>query len=259
MTEEMLTGKMAEELSNGEADEGADEGADRGADRRMLPLSLDLSRKLVVIFGGGSVGERKARLFSQYARVKVVSREFTPCLVQMASECGGLELISEDASQDYGKHLSGAFIAVPATSNRELNAAIEKKAREVGVLINRVDGPGEVVVPSLIRKGPITVAITTESPALSKYLRQRLERELTENYREMAVLLGQIRGDLKRSVPSQKERSRIIWEILEDEEVWRLLSASYEKAYMRARSHAHPDERDSLDAGDPSQGLDRRD
>ncbi len=250
----MLTGKMDEELSHGEADEGAD----KGAGRRMLPLCLDLSRKLIVIFGGGSVGERKARLFSQHARVKVVSRDFTPCLVQMASE-GDLELISEDASQDYEKHLSDAFIAVPATSNRELNAAIEKKAREMGVLVNRVDGPGEVVIPSLIRKGPITVAITTESPALSKYLRQKLDRELTENYREMAVLLGQVRRDLKRSVPTQKERSRIIWDILEDEEVWRLLTVSYEKAYMRARSHAPSDERDSLDAGDPSQGLDRRD
>jgi precorrin-2 dehydrogenase/sirohydrochlorin ferrochelatase len=262
----MLTGMMGEELSNGDADEGADEGtdkrsnewADRGIGRRMLPLSLDLSRKLVVIFGGGCVGERKAALFSQYACVKVVSSDFTPCLVQMAFE-GDLELIYEDASQDYEKHLSGAFIAVPATSNRELNAAIEKKAREMGVLVNRVDGPGEVAVPSLIRKGPITVAITTESPALSKYLRQRLERELTENYREMALLLGQIRRDLKRSVPTQKERSRIIWEILEDEVVWELLPASYEKAYMRAHSHAHSDERDSLDAGDPSQGLDRRD
>jgi precorrin-2 dehydrogenase/sirohydrochlorin ferrochelatase len=253
---------MDKEFSNGEADEGADEGTNRGSDkgavRRMLPLSLDLSRKLVVIFGGGSVGERKARLFSQYSRITIVSRDFTPCLVQMASE-GNLELICEDASQSYEKHLSDAFIAVPATSSRELNAAIEKKARDMGVLVNRVDGQGEVVVPSLIRKGPITVAITTESPALSKYLRHKLDRELTEDYREMAVLLGQIRWDLKRSVPSQKERSRIIWEILEDEEVWRLLPASYEKAYMRARSHAHSDERDSLDAGDPSQGLDRRD
>jgi precorrin-2 dehydrogenase/sirohydrochlorin ferrochelatase len=264
MTEEMLTGKMDEELSNGEADEGTDEEASegsnervgKGAVRRMLPLSLDLSQKLVVIFGGGRVGERKARLFSQYAHI--VSRDFTACLVQMASE-SDIELICEDASQDYEKHLSGAFIAVPATSSRELNAAIERKARDTGVLVNRVDGQGEVVVPSLIRKGPITIAITTESPALSKYLRQKLERELTEDYREMAVLLGQIRRDLKRSVPTQKERSRIIWKILVDDEIWRLLPASYEKAYMRARSHAHSDERDSLDAGDPSQGLDRRD
>jgi precorrin-2 dehydrogenase / sirohydrochlorin ferrochelatase len=208
-----------------------------------------------VIFGGGSVGERKAKLFSQHARVRVVSKDFTPCLQQMA-ERGELSLVCDDASIDYERHLQGSFMAVPATSNRELNAAIEEKAREMGILVNRVDGSGEVVVPSLIRKDPITVAITTESPALSKYLRQKLERELTENYRDMAVLLGQIRKDLLLSVPSQKERSRIIGAILEDDEIWKLLSVSYEKAYMRAQAHATIDERDSLDAGDPSQGLD---
>jgi siroheme synthase (precorrin-2 oxidase/ferrochelatase) len=79
---------------------------------------------------------------------------------------------------------------------------------------------------------------------------------MNENYRDMAVLLGQIRKDLKLSVPSQKERSRIIGDILEDDEIWRLLPVSYEKAYMRAQAHATIDERDSLDAGDPSQGLD---
>ncbi len=238
-----------------EEDIGVHEGARRDGGK-LLPLCIDLSAKLIVIFGGGGVGERKAVLFSKYARVRVVSRDFTPRLQDMASK-GDLELVRADASSGYVGHLCGCFMTVPATSDRELNAAIENKAREMGVLVNRVDGPGEVVVPSLIRNGPITIAITTESPALSKYLRKRLEGELTENYRDMAVLLGRIRGELKESVPSQKERSRIIGRILEDDEIWRLLDVSYEKAYMRARAHASPDERDSLDAGDPSQGLDR--
>lgn len=224
----------------------------------LLPLFLDLSQKLVVIFGGGMVGERKARLFSQYSHVKIVSREFSPGILQLAFS-GRLELIREDASETYERHLSGAFIAVPATSDKELNAAIGEKARKMGVLVNSVDGPGEVVIPSIIRKKPITIAISTKSPALTKYLRLKFERELTENYRDMAVLLGQVRDDLKRSVATQKERSGIIRAILDDEEVWRLLGVSYEKAYMRARSHAPSDERDSLDACDPSKGLDRRD
>lgn len=224
----------------------------------LLPLFIDLSQKLVVIFGGGMVGERKARLFSQYSRVKVVSMGFSPGILQMESS-GCVELIREDASEEFEKHLSSAFIAVPATSDRELNAAIEEKARKMGVFVNSVDGPGEVVIPSIIRIDPITIAISTKSPALTKYLRLKLEGELTENYRDMAILLGRVREDLKRSVATQKERSEIIWAILEDEEVWRLLGISYEKAYMRARSHAPSDERDSLDACDPSKGLDRRD
>jgi len=232
------------------------ENEDREQGRRLLPLLLDLNSKLVVIFGGGRVGERKAKLFSDYARVRVVAQDFAPGLQEMEED---LELVAFDLYSGFERYLDGAFLVIPATSDSELNRAIEQEARRREILVNRVEGRGDVVVPSLIRKGPITIAISTESPGLSKYLRLRLEKELTENFQEMARLLGQMRRELKAMVPEQKDRSRIIWEILEDEVVWRLLDTSYEKAYMRARSHACQDERDSLDAGDPSQGLDRRD
>jgi len=71
----------------------------------------------------------------------------------------------------------------------------------------------------------------------------------------MARLLSQIRRENRQLISSQRERAAIIRRILEDEQVWRLLSVSYEKAYMRARSHAGLDERDSLDAGDAQEGL----
>jgi precorrin-2 dehydrogenase/sirohydrochlorin ferrochelatase len=228
----------------------------RGSERRLLPLFLDLGQKLTVIFGGGSVGERKARLFLDYGRVRVVSKDFTSGLLEMKDD---LELVTTDLSRDFEKYLVGAFIAIPATNDSELNRNIEREASKRGVLINRVDGVGDIVVPSIIRKGSIAIAITTEIPALTKYLRLRLEEDLTCNYEEMAKLLAEIRPELKRVIPYQKDRARIIWKILEDEEVWRLLEVSYEKAYMKARSHACQDERDSLDAGYASQSLHRRD
>jgi len=228
---------------------------DAQPERRLLPLLLDLSSKLTVIFGGGSVGERKARLFSDYTQVKVVSLDFTRGLEERRND---LELIHADLLQGFEKYLRDAFIVIPATNDSKLNQSIEIEASKRGILVNRVDGIADVVVPSLIRKDPITIAVSTESPALSKYIRLQLERELTGNYQAMAQLLSDIRPELKRSISLQKERARIIWEILEDEAVWSLLDISYEKAYMRARSHVCLDERDSLDAGDTPQGLDRR-
>lgn len=202
--------------------------------KRFLPLFLDLRSKIVVVFGGGMVGERKAGLFSKHARVYVVSIGFTDGLLQM-EQSGALKLIQADLSEGYDDYLKGAFIVVTATNDPELNREIEQKASGMGILVNKVDGMGDVVVPSIIRKEPIIIAISTESPALSKYLRLRLEKELTGNYQDMARLLRQIRTDLKQSVPDQKERSRRIWRVLEDEDIWRLLDESYEKAYMRAR------------------------
>ncbi len=228
------------------------------SNRQLLPLFLDLGSRSVVIFGGGSVGERKARLFSEFSRVTVVSKSFTEGLLQMERD-ESAKLIRADLAQGYHEYLEGAFMVIPATSDAELNRSIEIAASKKGILVNKVDGIGDVVVPSLIRKGPIAIAISTKSPALSKYLRLRLESELDENFEGMARLLGQIRKEIKQEVPDQMERSRIIWSILSDREVWKLLDLSYEKAYMRAREQVPQHERDSLDAGDPPQGIDRRD
>lgn len=218
--------------------------------RCLLPLFLDLGTRSVVIFGGGKVGERKARLFSEFSRVTVVSKSFTEGLLQMETE-ESAKLIRADLAQGYYEYFEGAFIVVPATNDAELNHSIEMAASKRDILVNKVDGIGDVVVPSLIRRGPIAIAISTESPALSKYLRQRLEEELDENFEGMARLLGQIRKEIKQEIPDQMERSSIIWSILSDREVWRLLDLSYEKAYMRAREQVPQHERDSLDAGDP--------
>ena len=224
--------------------------------RRRFPLFLDLTSRLVVIFGGGNVGERKARLFSQYGPVRVLSRDFSPELLDLKKDPKRqIELVECDLSCGFCKYLPGAFIVIPATSDSKLNRAIEEQARAQGILVNNVEEVGDVVVPSILQRGSIAIAISTESPGLTKYLRLRLEEELTENYQDMARLLSQIRGENKELVPMQKDRARIIWKILLDDEVWRLLEVSYEKAYMRARSHVCLDERDSIDAGDTSQGL----
>jgi precorrin-2 dehydrogenase/sirohydrochlorin ferrochelatase len=142
-----------------------------------------------------------------------------------------------------------------------LNRFIGARAAEMGVLVNQVDGIGDVVVPSIVKKDPITIAISTlgESPALSRYLRQRMESELKGNYADMGRLLGEMRIHLKTTVPDQKTRKEILWEILLDQEVWELLDQSYEKAFKKAGEHVIRDEPDSLDASNPQDSIHRRD
>ena len=226
-------------------------------EKRLLPLFLNLKSKLVVIMGGGNVGERKAKLFSQYSCVRVVSKDFTSGLIKLQKK-SAIELVKADLWKDYDNYLEQAFIVIPATNDPRLNRIIEKRSMDLGILVNKVDGVGDIVVPSILHREPITIAISTESPALSKFLRVKLEKELHEDYQGMAQLLMQIRQELREVIPLQKNRSRIIWSILQDEEVWKLLHESYEKAYMRAREHASSDERDSLDVDHPPQGLHRR-
>lgn len=232
--------------------------------RSHVPLLIDLKGRRVVIFGGGDVAERKARLFSQGDLV-VVSREFSDGILRMASD-GALKILKADLMSAEGLEiaemaLDGAFIAIPATSDKTLNAALEEIARRKGALVNSVDREGEVVVPSIVKKRSVVIAISTGIPALSRYIRMRLERDVGV-YALMADLLSSIRKDLKENVEPQSRRRDLLWSVLSDSSVWSCLengdiAGAHEKAYMRVQENLTSDEQDNLDAGDPQEGLDK--
>jgi siroheme synthase, N-terminal domain len=141
-----------------------------------VPLFIDLKDRRIVIFGGGHVGERKAKMFCAYGLTTVVSTSFTAELLKMAD--GGLIDAIVDDLKDVKKFLTGAFIVVPATNNRTLNAFIADQAKAMNILVNQVDGIGEVIVPSIINKDNIHVGISTmgKSPTSARFLRLQNRR-----------------------------------------------------------------------------------
>ncbi|HMK45864.1 MAG TPA: bifunctional precorrin-2 dehydrogenase/sirohydrochlorin ferrochelatase [Methanocella sp.] len=198
-----------------------------------LPLFIGFTGRRVVIFGGGVVGERKARYFAGVSDVLVVSPEFTPGLEAM----GGVSLVRETvALAGIGMHVSGAFLVVAATGDHDLNREIVRVCGERGVLANSADGGSDVILPSMICRGDISIAIATggKSPAMSKYLRQRLESVLSEDLANMVRLQADVRGVLKRVVPEQKDRERLLWEVLNTPAVWEAMKTSYEAALTLA-------------------------
>lgn len=206
----------------------------------FLPLMLNLKGKEAVIFGGGEVGERKASLFCNYAGVIVVSREFTPRLNQL-SEKGKLRLIEvkDITEKEISQYLENAFIVIPATNDAALNERIAKLANQSGKLVNRVDDLGGIIVPSVIERGDIVIGISTfgRSPALSKYIRERIEEIITPEFALMSRLQNELREILKSRVENQKKRKEILWDIINDDEVWAALKESYDKAYNIALKH----------------------
>jgi siroheme synthase-like protein len=188
-----------------------------------MPLMIDFEGKRVIVIGGGRVGLRKARTFRQAgAEVEVVSREF-------ARGFAGLPVkrTRVDTFDDL-KMLGTAFLVIAATDDPELNARIYSACRGRGVLCNVVDDPrSEVYMPSIVSRGPLTVAISTggASPALAKRARQEIEGAIGPAWGGMAALLGEARNDLKRSTPSQATRRRTLSKIIEDEGIWRALES----------------------------------
>ncbi len=206
----------------------------------FLPLMIDLAGREVVIFGGGDVGERKAKLFCDHAIVTVISRDFTSHLDKL-SENKKIKLIKvKDLTElEICEYMKNAFIAIPATNNALLNEKISQLASQSGKLVNRVDGIGDIIIPSVIERGDIIIGISTlgQSPALSKYIRHKIETVVTPEFKEMSKLQNEIRELLKSKVHDQKERKEILWDILNDDNVWAALAESHEKAYKVALKH----------------------
>jgi precorrin-2 dehydrogenase/sirohydrochlorin ferrochelatase len=198
-----------------------------------VPLFIDLRDRCIVIFGGGHVGERKAKMFCAYGLTKVVSTSFTAELLKMADS--GLIDAIEDELKDVKKYLTDAFIVVPATNNRTLNAFIADQAKAMNILVNQVDGIGEVIVPSVINKDDIHIGISTmgKSPASARFLRLRIE-ELIENVALMVTLQDELRTILKKEIDSQLERRRILEAIINDQKVWAELARSYDAGLLVA-------------------------
>jgi precorrin-2 dehydrogenase/sirohydrochlorin ferrochelatase len=207
----------------------------------FLPLMLDLSGRKIIIFGGGSVGERKAELFCGCADTLVVSLEFSRRLQELEAS-GKVQLVRLDllmvSDFELREIVSDAFIVIPATSSSELNRKITDIAVESDILINQVDALGSVIIPSVIKRGDLVIGISTlgHSPAVSKYTRRQIEGLITPAYSDMIRLQDELRSYLKKHVAEQRKRKEILWNVLESEAVWNGFSESYEKAAETAYS-----------------------
>lgn len=198
----------------------------------MIPLFIDCSGRRVVIFGGGAVAARKAAYFVQDARVLVVSRSFVHKLETLHVEKEFVDI--KDASDaTLAALIKGAFLVIGAISDQAQNNRIGRLCRKKGILFNNADGEaGDVVLPAISRGKHYTLAISTSgsSPAISRYIREHLERELPE-LDTMIVLQSWLREELKRVEPDQAKRTTILHKVLADPLVWKLLKTDPEKAW----------------------------
>jgi precorrin-2 dehydrogenase/sirohydrochlorin ferrochelatase len=206
----------------------------------FLPLLIDMSDKKVVIFGSGSVGERKANLFSEYAKVTVVSRSFYDVFYELVEKYD-IQLIKADAGKltddEINDIIRGAFLVIPATNDRSINERIVNLSKSLDILTNEVDAIGDVTVPAVIKRGGLTISISTSgsSPAFSRFTRRQVENIITPEFGDMIRIQDEMRTYLKAEVPDQRDRKEILWDILESEEVWNALEESYEKGFNTAQ------------------------
>ncbi|HXM56258.1 MAG TPA: uroporphyrinogen-III C-methyltransferase [Candidatus Dormibacteraeota bacterium] len=165
---------------------------------RYFPVSLDLEGRSCVVLGGGSLAAEKAQgLLLAGARVTVFAAEPEAELRTAAAEAR-LTLVERDYRPG---DLADAWLAIDASGNDELNAAVRREADERRVLLNVVDRGHlcDWIAPAIVRRGPLQVAVSTsgESPFLAARLRRRLERDLGEEWEPFVRLVGEVRRRLR--------------------------------------------------------------
>lgn len=169
-------------------------------------LKLDGRRCAVV--GGGDVGLGKVEgLLACGATVTLVAPEAHPELQAYARE-GSIEWRERPyAGPD---DLEGAFLAIAATSDTELNIRVYEDAERRAMLVNVVDVPPlcNFILPAIVRNGPLAIAISTAgaSPALAKRMAREIAEQFGEPYARLAELLADVRGWAKDTLPTYQAR-----------------------------------------------------
>ena len=163
------------------------------------PVYLNLRGRRCVIIGGGTVAEGKiGRLLESGAEICVVSPDATPGIRQHATG-GGVRW--ERRVYRHGD-LEGAFIAIAATNLREVNRAIFEEAEERGVMLNAVDDPPNCsfIAPSIVQRGPVTLAISTGgvSPALARRLRESLQESDELAWADLSGVMATVRARVRQ-------------------------------------------------------------
>ncbi|MBX3185599.1 MAG: bifunctional precorrin-2 dehydrogenase/sirohydrochlorin ferrochelatase [Labilithrix sp.] len=155
--------------------------------RVLLPLFVDVEEKRVLVVGGGAVGARKAQeLAAAGARIHVVAEAIGP-------DVEGPRVTTERRRFEE-TDVEGAWLVVAATNDAATQREIARAADRARVFCVAVDDPDNASAygGAVVRRGPVTVAISTsgEAPALARLLRELIEQMLPEaDYVEAARAL----------------------------------------------------------------------
>ena len=105
-------------------------------------------------------------------------------------------------------------MAIAATDDTDVNIAVYEDAERRAMLVNVVDVPPlcNFILPAIVRTGPLAIAISTAgaSPALAKRMKREIAEQFGEDYARLAVLLNEVRGWAKATLPTYQERKRLL-------------------------------------------------
>ena len=159
------------------------------------PVNLCLDGQPVLVVGGGPVAARKVEtLLRAGAFVTVVAPAAVDAISEHPEVAWHRRTYRSDESRAYR-------LVVTATSDPAVNAQVAADCQAANVFVNSADDPANCTftLPSVTRRGDLQVAVSTagRSPALARWLRKRIEREIDSGYATLLELLAETREEAK--------------------------------------------------------------
>jgi len=183
---------------------------------RSFPLFLSLQGRRALVVGGNERAMSKVDL-----------------LVAAGAD---VEVI-DDGRPFEERDLTGVALAIVATDDEALQARVSQAAQARGVPVNVIDRPAlsSFIMPAIVDRGPVTVAISTggAAPALARKLRAEIERALPPAIGRLARFAEIFRVQVRRTLAEPRAR-RLFWDRVFDGSVGRLALAGDETAARRA-------------------------
>jgi len=173
----------------------------------LFPVFLKLENLRLLIVGGGAVGLEKLNAVvsnSPATKITLVADSISEEIKIVAEKHYTIELIERSYQSD---DLNGADLVIVAVDEKQTSAAIQKDAKEKGILINVADTPElcDFYLGSVVKKGNLKVAISTngKSPTIAKRLKEIFNDSLPDQVDDLLENMSTIRGRLNGNLSSK--------------------------------------------------------
>ena len=164
-----------------------------------FPIFVDVTSRPILVIGGGNVGLEKTTVLlrAEASNLTVISPDLVD---ELRAEVEAGRVQHTPRTYEDGDMVGYEMVFV-ATDDRASNAAIRAEGQRRGIWVNAADDPAncDFILPSVVRRGPITIGISTGggSPAMARRVREELTDYFTEDFEPLADLLAEVRSELK--------------------------------------------------------------
>ena len=207
-------------------------------------VDFNLKGNLVIVVGGGAEGMKKVNsLLTQDCKILVISDKVN---TQLANYIKQKKIDFKKTKLKDGNFLAKykPFLVMAATDDRELNRKIIQKAKKMKCFVYASDDPeiSDFAHPSVINiEDTVQIAISTggRSPAMARKLTLQAEKIFKKIIKKediYQIKLQQIARDAaKKIIPTQLERKKFLYSVLNDKAIKQLIKDNkLKKAQQRA-------------------------